>query len=490
MTGSTTSTQRSQLIREMSKDMNRTRNSSGSSRHSLDLASPQPTVSDFDPENEAIMSTRQLDNNVQQLPELRASAQKYSRFTRPEPDFAINTSAIGRAFPDFSQGGSSSDDDSLSIEIGRGLKKGSNNKPGRLNEYSSNAQLSLDGDSIDFSAPMIGNYEVTGTPPLAQRQSSTKSDEAPRGYSRRDAQVRRPSGLQKEMTRPSPPPSKTRDDGSGDSRKGSEEKRRTLSSMHARVQDENERSRHSEERPPTLDLTARNTRFGNGKGQHAASNGMMPTKFTSKQGLLESLAPKQKHNWQNVATPQGTQQSFMLPDLPNISELVSGVYEDGTPVFSRNGKSRAPRFTSASGQTGKASDYIGVNEIPVPADEQAIFLSLKLLQDKVATLEKTNAEAENAIQELQQKNRALQGERVNRKRAQRSDSMLGITDSDGGNEIGGSQRKLSIEKNRKRKSSGCTICCLTISRLGIFNPRSSRSIGKLKSQSLHQRDSC
>lgn len=394
------------------------------------------------------MSTRQLDNNAQQLPELRASAQKYSRFTRPEPDFAINTSAIGRAFPDFSQGGTSSDDESLSIEIGRGLKKRSNSKVGRLNEYSSNAQLSLDGDSMNFSAPMIGNYEVTGTPPLTQRQSSEKTDEA-RGSSRRDAQMRRPSGLQKETTRLSPPPSKTKDYGSGESRNGSGENRRTLSSMHARVRDENERSRLSEERPPTLDLTARNTRFGNIKGQHTGSNGVMPTKFSSKQGLLQSLAPKNRQKSKTVATPQGTQQSFMLPDLPNIFELVSGIYEDGTPVFSRHGKSRASRFVSASGQPAKGQDYIEVNEIPVPADEQAIFLSLKLLQDKVATLEKTNAEAENTIQDLQQKNRVLEGEKNDRGRVPRTDSALGKTDSDGGHEIGGSQRKLLIEKNRK-----------------------------------------
>lgn len=305
---------------------------------------------------------------------------------------------------------------------------------------------------MDFSAPMIGNYEVTGTPPLTHRQSSRKTDEAPHNSSRRDAQVRRPSGLQKEITGPSPPPSKTRDYGSGESRKGSEENRRTLSSMHARVRDENERSRLGEETPPTLDLTARNTRFSNMKGQHTASNLAMPTKFTSKQDLLKSLAPKNRQNPQAVPTPQGTQQSFMLPDLPNISELVSGVYEDGTPVFSRHGKSRASRFASASGQAGQFQTYAGVKEIPVPADEQAIFLSLKLLQDKVATLEKTNAEAENATRDLQQKNRVLESEKVDGRRAPGSDSALGMTDSDGGNEVRGSQRKLLIEKNRKRES--------------------------------------
>ena len=118
-------------------------------------------------------------------------------------------------------------------------------------------------------------------------------------------------------------------------------------------------------------------------------------------------------------------------------------------MFSRHGKSRASRFVSAPGKTRKGQDCFGVGEIPVPADEQAIFLSLKLLQDKVATLEKANAEAENAIQDLKQKNRVLESEKNDRKRVPRNDSALGTTDSDGGNEIGGSQRRLLIEKNRK-----------------------------------------
>lgn len=455
MAKSTHSQHRAQLIREMSKDMNRTRNSSGSSQHSQGAASPERSISDFDPENEAMMSTRQLDNNAQQLPELRASAQKYRRFARPEPDYAINTSAIGRAFPDFSQGSTSSDDGSMSIEIGRGNKKGSNGtigKLGRAREYSSNAQLSLDGDSLDFAAPMIGNYEVTGTPPLRQRQPSKKQDEGSRASLRRDGQARRASGLRKEITEPSPPPAKTKDYGSGERAKRDDENRRTLAAMHARVRDENEMSRISDERPPTIDFTARNTRFGNTKTQQSTANEVEPpTRFSSTQGLMNASNQNGKQKQHHVSTSnQGTQQSFVLPDLPNISELVSGIYEDGTPVFSRHGKSRASRFASTSQRgNGKNGGYAGVHEIPVPEDEQAIFLSLKLLQDKVAVLERNHAEAENTIQELQQKNRALELEKTQRRRSsQRSDSALGMTDSDGVDELGGGQRKMTIERNR------------------------------------------
>ena len=473
MANSSSSQHRAQLIREMSKDMNRTRNSSGSSRGSQAGASPEPTTSDFDPEHEAIMSTRQLDSHSQQLPELRASARKFSRFGSPvEPDFAINTSAIGRAFPDFSQGGMSSDEDSISIEIGRGVKRGSSGtigKLGRSREYSPNVQLSLDdGDSMDFSAPMIGNYEVTTTPPLRQRQALRKADDDARGSIRRETPVRKPSGLRKEMSDPSPPPVKTQDYGSGESRKSSGESRRTLASIHARIRDENDEFRVGDERPPTVDLTARNTRFGNTKNLQPSSQPTLPTRFSSAQALLNSVAPINKQKLQASGTPnQGTQQSFMLPDLPNISELVSGVFEDGTPVFSRHGRSRASRFSPAQTNKNTKQEYASVHDIAVPDDEQAIFLSLKLLQDKVATLERSNAEAATSIDELQEKNRALMEEKRDRRRASRSDSALGTTDSDGGRDIGSGERRLLIEKSRKSPKLGISReLRLTNSRLG------------------------
>ena len=401
------------------------------------------------------MSTRQLESHSQQLPLLRTTVQKPSRFTQPaEPDYAINTSAIGRAFPDFSQGGTSSEDDSMSIEIGRGAKRsgaGTIGKLGRSRDYSSNAHLSIDdGDSMDFSPAMVGDYEVTATPPLKHRQAPRKHEDSARGSLRHEHRVRKPSGLQNELLDPSPPPAKTKDYGSGESRQGSGETRRSLAAMHARVRDENDLSHLDDERPPTVNLTARNTRFGNTKhSQPSVEAGALPTRFSSAQTLLGSVAPAHKQKLQKLATPnQGTQQSFMLPDLPNISELVSGVFEDGTPVFSRHSKPRSSRFVS---QNSKAENqrFAGVEEIPVPEDEQAIFLSLKLLQDKVATLEKNNAEAVTTIAELQQKNRTLETEKYDHRRVPRSDSALGMTDSDGGNGPGGGQRKFLIEKNRK-----------------------------------------
>jgi len=433
-----TSTQNhAHLIREMS---NKSRSSSESSLHSQ---SPAPTISDFDPENEAMMSTRQLGNTLPKLPQLRTSAKKYRHSPPTEPDYAINTSAIGRAFPDFSQG-SISHDDSMSIEIGRGAKKdnsGTIGKLGRAREYSSN--LNLDEDSLDFAAPINGNSEITGTPPLRQRQPVQKPRDFSRGSSKNDARSRREPGLRKEVVESLSPPAKIKDCGSGESR-GSGAGRRTLAAIHARVGEEDDLSRVSNDRPPTENLTARNTRFGNTKTQHAfAAEKALPTKFSSTKDLLNTFKSGNKHKLRTASIiNQGTQQSFVLPDMPNLSELVSGVFEDGTPVFSRNAKSR---FSKKAGQ---GRDH--VDEIPIPDDEQAIFLSLKLLQDKVAIMEKSQAEAENVIAELKQKNRTLETSNAEkRKVSHRSDSALGTTDSDGGEEVGAGRRKETIEKNRK-----------------------------------------
>ena len=87
----------------------------------------------------------------------------------------------------------------------------------------------------------------------------------------------------------------------------------------------------------------------------------------------------------------------------------------------------------------------------MPDDEQAIYLSLQLLQDKVSVLERSNAEAEYSVKELQQRNRELEAERLGGRRAShRSDSAIGMTDSDGGEDVAGaSGRKSAIQRNSK-----------------------------------------
>ncbi|KAL8821733.1 MAG: hypothetical protein Q9191_007252 [Dirinaria sp. TL-2023a] len=429
-------------------------------------ASPNSTTSSFDPENEALESTRQFDNVVDKLPQLRASAQKYNRFSRvqpqSEPDYAIDTSAIGRAFPDFTQGGSPSDggpsDPSASIEVGRGHTKNSTGTISQLARATSRSPRSEpsvhDGGTFEFSAPIARN-QSTATSSLKMPKNRNLPNDV-RANPARNVPPRRPSGVRSRANQVSPSLVKTQDNGSGSSRQTSAENRQTLTAINARIRDEMEASHISEERPPSPELTVRSSRFGGTRKQVSAQSEPLPVRFASRQSFASEVPhpqPARIHAepLRDAAQPNNaTQQSAPGSELPNVSELLSGVYEDGTPVFSRHSK---PRTTRISSRQSSRPDPGQVDDVAVPFDEQAIVLSLKLLQDKVAELERERAQTENFLDELQLKNDNLEWEKAQRRSRQRSDSAIGLTDggSDGGDDMGG-RRKLLIERNRLESS--------------------------------------
>jgi hypothetical protein len=435
---------RKELIREIARDLNSTRpvwmNSNADTAPS--------TPSNFDPENEALMSTQPIDNITQPLPKLQTKPEETGCDSRGMPvDYALDTSAIARAFPDWTQGsGGSSGAIDWSVELGRGLANG------RLPRGQEKGR----DNSIDFSPDVTGNFNAARSPPRRQaKPSSRKTSGGTEDSVRRDAQIRRASAGQKQVMEHPTRMAKATDYGSAGSRQSSAEHRPSLAELHARVSDADNNSHISDDRPDTVDLTVRSTRFN--QPQPAQSTiAALPSKFTSSQKFADTLSNAAKLNRQdNNGTISSfnpvTQQSFGLPDLPNLSELVSGVFEDGTPVFSRYRKSRASR--SAQYQISKPQ-HEAVVEIPLPEDEQAILLSLKLLQDKVAELEQRRAESEDMIQDLQKRNQTLEEEKAESKRLRRSDSALGTTDgSEDGRDIGRGSRKSIIEKSREYLST-------------------------------------
>lgn len=174
--------------------------------------------------------------------------------------------------------------------------------------------------------------------------------------------------------------------------------------------------------------------------------------------------------------------------LPNAKELVSGVFQDGTPVFSPYSKKlRDSRFVSAShardkptkveittfedltpqldskksrgSRFGSASYPRDVSlriepvveEVPLPFDNKKVLASITFLKVKLAALEKHRAQDEITIQQLQLENRIFRAESEERGRKRhRRDSALGSTDvgSQGEDEMDNSQRKLILKKNR------------------------------------------
>lgn len=392
------------------------------------------------------MSTRQMDNNSQQLPQLRDTAKKYSRWSgRPQQDFQINTSAIGRAFPDFSQGGSS--DESMSIEVGRGAKT-RQRTPSRMPraEYS---------DNIDSPVVRIGDFEILSTPPGRQQSRTPKQRDASQGSLRKDMQSKRVVTAQKENV---PPPHNTTsvkgtDYVSGASRTTSGAQRRTLAELHAKVSDDTEGSLLGE-RPSPIEFVPRATRFTGGQARNPAPTSPDSSKKKQATAALADAIANQRNQTPSKAqvtestTPNPTQQSFLLPNMPDISELVSGTFKDGTPVFSRSGKAPS-RFSSGSSQRTLVTkqSHVPIDGIPVPEEEKAIFLSLQLLQDRVATLELEKTESQRLANELQKTNYELEAENKALHTRHRADSALGDSGSDA--EHGRGDQKLAADKFSK-----------------------------------------
>lgn len=447
MATSADSRHRSRLIREMARDLNRHDHSCASSTGSHHGTVSDDSTMDFDPENEAIMSTRQMDLNIsQRLPELRDTAKKYGRWNgnrQQTNEFVINTSAIGRAFPDFSQGGSS-DESSFHVEVGRGAKT-KQRVPSRVpqTEYS---------DNIDSPVVSIGDFKILSTPPSKGQSKHPRQDSLRSSI----GNGRQSKGTPQKENIPPPSATKLPNYVSGATRSSSGEQRRTLAEIHARVADDSDGSFISDERPATVTFQPKQSRFAAAqpKGSPLSAIHNIPQQQI-KNALADALSghrddfqqtPRPQNNaTQNSNTANQTNQSFLLPNMPDLSELVSGSFKDGTPVFTRSGKVQS-RFTSSSGRTPPGPGHVKLDNVPVPDEEKAIFISLQLLQDKVAMLEMEKADAQRVAQNLQDDNYQLQSENAQLQKHRRSDSALGMADSGSDGEYGKGSKNLIAEK--------------------------------------------
>ncbi|RAH74129.1 uncharacterized protein BO66DRAFT_313639 [Aspergillus aculeatinus CBS 121060] len=351
--------------------------------------------SDFDPEHEALESTKDIGRSPR-LPNMHSSARNRREIQQDEePDYAFNTSTFEQYLPNFSPVGTSEeemdhdDDDSISIEAGRGPVK-----PARRLDDSRNSYMSIE-NSIRSSSPAIRlDYPTSNTPQKSALRNAPKR--AASESLRKDAQIRRASQAQKENL----DPKATRKD-----------QRRTLSDFHAKVRDSYEGSLLEDERPSGVANNTRPTRFGNPNLSHQIADAVeKASQEAYAREMRRGKAAASSRSMHNTAGDTATQQSFLLPDLPNLSELVSGVYEDGTPVYARQNRPRTTRFVSPLHDVMDVSltrEHIPLDAVPIPEDEKALFVSLRLLQDKVAELERAKFDAEKRVEEMRQENASL-----------------------------------------------------------------------------------
>ncbi|KAI9791442.1 MAG: hypothetical protein M1833_001519 [Piccolia ochrophora] len=479
MVPSPNSQSRARLIREMARDLNgkcqdilaqRSSESSGSSRGT----SPDNTGSTFDPENDALMSTRNLDEESQRLPKLRASAMRYGPYqSNPpprEPEPALNSSALAAAFPDFTQDCTPKDDD-VSIEIGRGGRAVVHQRA-RSDEFSSKAS-SVDDDESELSSKvLIDTFEVMCSPPRYPRVRGKKdmNGQAPEKTPEADQAQRARS-----YTPPSPP-ARPEEAVTGATKRPSLPQRRTLAECQARVSDASDDSLIGTKRPASTTFTAKPTRFSATKARSISPTNRVGSTSNQLPKVWEA-SPKdtnpvrtgttihtpanntlQSKHIVGVATPT----AFDMPDFRNVSTVVT----KGTPP------SGPSRFTNNQSTRNRKTHK---EDVPVPQEEPDILVSLNIAQTRVDELEIEKVDWLKTVDQLNKEIAFLTAEKQEAETRKRRDSAVGLPESDNAQwalersklEAELTHRAATIESLEERVQSLMTDRDNNISQLGV-----------------------
>ncbi|KAJ9152086.1 Spindle pole body protein ppc89 [Pleurostoma richardsiae] len=122
-----------------------------------------------------------------------------------------------------------------------------------------------------------------------------------------------------------------------------------------------------------------------------------------------------------------TGRSFFLPPFNHLNDLVSGTLKfssmiRGVPVFVKNGKAHVQNQESPQ-------DHAEVQAIELPDDEHRIFVSMDKIREEIAVLKEHDEMLQTEAERLQQEVDQLQAELQEAKSRKHSDSAIG-SDSD------------------------------------------------------------
>ncbi|KAL7267818.1 hypothetical protein RUND412_009582 [Rhizina undulata] len=192
----------------------------------------------------------------------------------------------------------------------------------------------------------------------------------------------------------------------------------------------------------------------------------------NRRSVSSTAGPSAEDRHANLATSYGfTQQSFLLPQISDLSELISGYPGETT----RYGRKRG---------YGAAKHYRPLESIPVPQDERALLMAMRLLQEKVTGLEESKAVAEQRCAKLEgelknyemkllkeQRRARLAQESLQKKRS--GDSAFGGSEDGDSEERKSEKAKLESQMERLRLES-------TVSDLRARNDEISRELDTAK----------
>lgn len=337
------------------------------------------------------------------LPQLRDTAKKYKfpSARNQSPEMIIDTSALRKNFPNFSQ------------------------SPRDRADMEKIARLANPSRTFDPTPTRFGKAENTNQ----QKTSNPTTTKEP---------VRQISTQQKENINPSNYVS-----GATKSRDGAV--RRTLADLNPKVRDESDYSfvsdhhekssrfsttdytqqsqNATETQQPKVHPTVKTLR----NASHKSSKPAVPHKATPYYKSQDKVQENTTLASSNLHNP--TQQSFILPKrFPEMSDLVTATFKDGSPVYVENGAVQS-RFSNS----GKPlpQKHGAIDGIEVPQDEQEIFLNLEMMQERITQLEGDKSDAQRIANDLDKENYKLREELKQATAGRRrSDSAIADTGAD------------------------------------------------------------
>ncbi|KAI1841395.1 hypothetical protein JX266_012406 [Neoarthrinium moseri] len=121
-------------------------------------------------------------------------------------------------------------------------------------------------------------------------------------------------------------------------------------------------------------------------------------------------------------TPNQTARSFFLPNLEHVNDLVSGVLrlsslKNGIPVFVKHGKVHDREAHNLP------DDHAALDAIDIPKDEQQIFVSLDKIREEIQALQAHDDQVTRQAEQLQEEVYELQSHMA--KSRSRKDSAMG-----------------------------------------------------------------
>lgn len=323
-------------------------------------------------------STRRMDDLSINLPSMRNT-----KPTLPT-SFEVNTSALGRTFPEWSRWNHQTDVWEDSIDNTPNPRGKENVTP----RGSPNSSIVATPRADDSDRDKIENAKPTNEP-TARNAGTLRS--ALRSRAQMQPRVQTESECSLDLSEPLIQPLQDLEE------QGSRRRASTPSGAKG------PKSRRGNVTALLETLKTAQSKQAESSEQSAKEASPKSSPSVQPQNAAKLLMERQSgmHNVATPATPNQTARSFFLPNLSHMNDFISGALRlssmrNGMPIFVKHGKVHDRESTTTP------SHHADVEAVAIPEDEEKIFVSLDKIKDEVHALKEHDDLVSKQAEQLQE----------------------------------------------------------------------------------------